>query len=267
MAKEYLTHNVVNRKPCKGQIEYYARMMGNGTWLLNGESIVFDNKGNLSDGQHRLMACIMANVPFQSVVVRNVDCEAFTTFDQGKARSAGDCFSIKGIPNSTNVSAAIRKFIIMNRYNVHSLDSTRQSNNGEGISKVSSQEHLSEYEQRAEFWQDEIMFSRRCYDRLNKVFSVSDVAGISAFLILTKGYNAEVVHDFFSQLFFEECTENNTLALFRRMLVNDLIGGKIKMTSLYKTQLLIKCWNAYKTNKEYKTLRWVKEVEGTYSFE
>lgn len=45
MAKEYLTHNVVNRKPCKGQIEYYARMMGNGTWLLNGESIVFDNKG------------------------------------------------------------------------------------------------------------------------------------------------------------------------------------------------------------------------------
>lgn len=26
----------------------------------------------------------MANVPFQSVVVRNVDCEAFTTFDQAK---------------------------------------------------------------------------------------------------------------------------------------------------------------------------------------
>lgn len=267
MAKEYLTHNVVNRKPCKGQIEYYARMMGNGTWLLNGESIVFDNKGNLSDGQHRLMACIMANVPFQSVVVRNVDCEAFTTFDQGKARSAGDSFSIKGIANSKNVSAAVNRFIRMNRINVSSLETTLTSSNGSGLVKISSQECLDEYEKRPEFWQEEILFGMRCIGRC-RLFTISEVACTSAYLQLTKGYNAEVVHDFFSQLFFEEYTTNNTLSLFRRMLVNDAMSARgVRMTLLYKTQLLIKCWNAYKTNKEYKTLRWVKEVEGTYSFE
>lgn len=269
MAKEYLTHNIVNRKPNKGQVAYYARMMSEGKWMLNGESIVFDNKGNLSDGQHRLMAIMLAQVPIQSVVVRNVDCESFATIDQGKARSAKDSFSIKSIQNGTNIAAAIRKFILMNRSgNIGSIGSVATTGtNDSGCYKVSAQEHLDEYNARPDFWQDEWSFGNSCYGRC-RIMSTSDVMAISAYLQLTKGYNAEVVHDFFNQIFFEECSENNTLALFRRMVVNDAMAAKgVRMTTKYKTQLLIKCWEAFKKNKEYKRLYWVKEVEGEYTFE
>lgn len=265
MAKEYLTHNIVNRKPNKGQVAYYARMMSEGKWMLNGESIVFDNKGNLTNGQHRLMAGLLANVPFQSVVVRNVDNESFTTIDQGKKRSAKDSFSINGIPNGTNIASAIRKFIILNRCNVGSVNSLNTSDNL-GEKKVSAQEHIDEYNKRPDFWQSEIQFARSCYYRC-PVLLKTDIVAISSYLQISKGYNAEVVHDFFTQIFFEECTENNTLSLFRRMVVNDAMSAKgVRMTTKYKTQLLIKCWEAFKKNKEYKVLRWVKEVEGEYLF-
>lgn len=268
MAKEYLTHNIVNRKPNKGQVAYYARMMSEGKWMLNGESIVFDNKGNLSDGQHRLMAIMLAQVPIQSVVVRNVDCESFATIDSGKARSAKDSFSIKNVANGTVIAAAIRKFIIMSRYNVSSMATAARSTScNQGESKISNQEHLDEYNARPDFWQDEWSFGNSCYGRC-RIMTTSEVMAISAYLQLTNGYNAEVVHDFFTQIFFEESCENNTLALFRRMVVNDAMSARgVRMTAKYKTQLLIKCWEAFKKNKEYKVLRWVKEVEGEYTFE
>lgn len=268
MAKEYLKKNIVNRKLNKGLVAYYARLMSEGKWMLNGESIVFDNKNNLSDGQHRLNAVIMANVPIQSVVVRNVDCEAFTTFDQGKARSASDSFSIKGIANGSNIASAIRSFILMNRMNNFGSMTTvgKGANDDKGNGKVSAQEHLEEYTLRPQFWQEEWSFGDSCYRRC-RIMTRSDVMSISAYLQLTKGYNAEVVHDFFTQIFFEECTENRTLSLFRRMVVNDAMSAKgIRMTTKYKTQLLIKCWEAFKKNKEYKILRWVKEIEGEYTF-
>lgn len=269
MAKEYLTRNIVNRKPNMGQVAYYARMMSEGKWMLNGESIVFDNKGNLADGQHRLMAIIQSNVAIQSVIVRNVDCESFSTIDQGKARSAKDSFSIKGIPNGTNISAGIRKYIIMNRSGrIGSIGSLHTGDNGDsGCYKVSAQEHLDIYNQHPDFWQDEYSFASSCYNRC-RIMSTSDIIAISAYLQMTKGYNGEVVHDFFTQTFFEECTTNKTLAIFRRMVVNDAMSAKgVRMTSKYKTQLLIKCWEAFKKNKEYKVLRWVKEIEGEYTFE
>ena len=268
MAKEYLTHNIVNRKPNKGQVAYYARMMSEGKWMLNGESIVFDNKGHLSDGQHRLMAIMQANVPIQSVVVRNVDGESFATIDSGKARLASDSFGIKSIQNGSNIAAAIHKFIIMSRYNVRSMTTAARSTGcNQGESKISNQEHLDEYNARPEFWQDEWSFAKSCYCRC-RLMPMSDIIAISAYLQLIKGYNGEVVHDFFNQVFFEECTENSTLAIFRRMVVNDAMSARgIRMTTKYKTQLLIKCWEAFKKNKEYKVLRWIKEIEGEYTFE
>lgn len=268
IAREYLTYNKVNRCLSKGQVAYYARMMSEGRWLLNGESIVFDEKGNLADGQHRLNAIILANIPVQSVVVRNVDTEAFTTFDQGKARSASDSFRIKGIANGNNISAGIRRYILWRRMESGSISSVAKSSPGDtGLAKVSTEEHLAVYKESPEFWQNECKFCLSCYNRC-RLFSTTDIMGISAYLQLDKGYNAEVVHSFFEQLFFEECTENGSLALLRRIIINDTMSSKgVRMTPKYKTQLLAKCWKAFKENREYKTLRWVKEVEGEYKFE
>lgn len=265
IAKEYLKSNNVNRKQNERYIEFYARIMKEGKWLLNGESIVFDNKGNLLDGQHRLMAVIKADVTIQSIVVRNVDNEAFKTIDQGKARSASDTFSIKGIPNYIDVAAGIRLFIIMNRSKLGSLNSSSCGSGSKGKYKISAQEHMEIYERNHEFWQNEVLFAKMCHRRY-KILAISEITGISAYLQLIHGYTNEVVHNFFVQIFFDECTNNNTLAIFRRIVVQDLMSTR-KMTGLYKTQLLIKCWKAYKTNTELKCLKWSQDKESVLYFD
>lgn len=267
IANEYLSHNISNRKPNKAQIGYYARMMREGKWMLNGESIVFDNKGNLIDGQHRLMAVVASGATIKSVVVRNVDGDSFATIDQGKARCAKDSFSIMNIPNSTNISAAIRKFIMMKRHDFASMSTVAKSHyNSSGKGKVSAMEHIDIYLSSPQFWQNEWSFGYSCYNRCH-IMSLTDVMAISAYLHLEKGYDLEVVHDFFKQIFFEEYTENKTLSIFRRMVVNDAMSMKnVRMTEKYKTQILIKSWEAYKKNKEYKVLSWSMEKEGEYKF-
>ena len=87
VAAEYLRlYNQGNRKPNKAQVAYYAKMMNEGEWELNGESIKFSGSGEtlrLLDGQHRLMACVEANVPFETLVVRDIEEKTFDTLDQG----------------------------------------------------------------------------------------------------------------------------------------------------------------------------------------
>lgn len=269
IAKAYLEHNTTNRNPNKNQVAYYARMMSEGKWVLNGESIIFDSEGNLIDGQHRLMAVVLANTPIQAIVVRDVEHEAFITIDRGKTRSISDAFSIKGISNSHRVSSIIRRFIIMNRMNtLGSLGSLQTTGGTEktGKNKVSIQETLEEYNLRPEFWQEENSFASSCCSRFN-ILSGTEIATVSSYLQLTKGYSAEVVHNFFKQIFFEEHTKNKTLALFRRMAINDAMKERGRMTSLYKTQILVKSWEAYKKNIEYKVLRWNREVEGVRTFD
>lgn len=269
-AAEYLNHNVHNRKLNKGQVAYYARMMSEGKWALNGQAIVFDTEGNLLDGQHRLQAVIMAQVPIQSFVVRNIVGGAFTTIDQGKARTASDVFSIEGIPNFTLVPAAIRRLIRFIRgAKVTSLSTfthgTSISDRYNGDHKVSTSEILEEYNSRSDFWQEECRFARLCAKQESSIMHGADIMAVSAYLQLFKGHDAELVHDFFTQLFFEGRTKNSTLVIYRRMCRKDKMSPS--MTKKCKFQLFIKCWEAFKKNKEYKILRWVEETEGEYSLQ
>jgi hypothetical protein len=81
-----------------------------GLWQFNGETIIIDRLGNLANGQHRLNACIKSGVSFQTVLVKGVNEEAFTTIDTGRNRRASDVLAIAGMKNCTSLSAAARAF-------------------------------------------------------------------------------------------------------------------------------------------------------------
>jgi len=87
MAKEWLTHNIHNRGVSLAQVEKYARDMKAGAWYYTNQGIGFDVNGTLTDGQHRLLACIMADVPFECLVVWNLPVEAQRVIDSGNKRS------------------------------------------------------------------------------------------------------------------------------------------------------------------------------------
>jgi hypothetical protein len=112
LATKWLEGNTHNRPIRDSVVERYARMMRNGQWELNGEAIIFDRDGKLANGQHRLWACVESETNFETVVVIDVDPDAFLTVDQGAKRTAGDALHIdkdvdlKGVNRNWTAAAA-----------------------------------------------------------------------------------------------------------------------------------------------------------------
>lgn len=107
VAEEWLGSMVANRKVSDALMLDYAIAIEQENWALNGETIKFDARGRLFDGQHRLRGCILAGKPFKSYVVRGVaDERAFSTVDAGKQRTIGDIFGMDGWTGALTASAA-----------------------------------------------------------------------------------------------------------------------------------------------------------------
>lgn len=87
MAKRWLEKNPYNRNISRRTVETYAEAMRRNEWHSNGESICFDEDGNLINGQHRLAACILANTPFCSTVVTGVLKQDSYIYDKGRNRT------------------------------------------------------------------------------------------------------------------------------------------------------------------------------------
>src|SRR5208337_4885018 len=95
MARDWLGANQKNRRPKKSTVQAYARDMVAGEWKLAGDPIRFDSSKNLLDGQHRLLACIIAERPFQTVVMRDLSPEVMRVLDHGCRRTVGDQLHIE----------------------------------------------------------------------------------------------------------------------------------------------------------------------------
>lgn len=102
VARRMLKSNVHNRKMKRAG---YVQDMLDGAWELNGSSIVFSDTGALLDGQNRLMACIRANKPFVTVVVRGIVATAQESMDIGAARTLSDMLTLRGYPNAITLAS------------------------------------------------------------------------------------------------------------------------------------------------------------------
>lgn len=108
MASKWLQKNPNNRSISKWVVQNYARQMAEGKWMLNGEAIMFDSKGNLLNGQHRLEALVMANVTVPMAVGRGFPESVKDTFDQHRKRNAGDVLMMHGIHSGNQVASITR---------------------------------------------------------------------------------------------------------------------------------------------------------------
>ena len=98
-----------NRPASNMRIVRYASDITKNKWKLTGEPILLSKEGHLLDGQHRLLACIMAKKPILTVVLYGA--WPFRHLGQGKHRSAGDVLGISGVPNAIAI-ASIAKLCI-----------------------------------------------------------------------------------------------------------------------------------------------------------
>jgi hypothetical protein len=108
LAKQWLELNMEgNRILRRKTVDQYAMHMRNNEWPLTGQPIIFDDE-QLIDGQHRLHACVKAGVSFRSLVVRNVDANAFQYLDRGLKRSIADALKFRSHTNVTRLASAVR---------------------------------------------------------------------------------------------------------------------------------------------------------------
>jgi hypothetical protein len=107
IAVALLANNTRNRQLRRHIVDRYARDMAAGQWTLNGEAIIIAQDETIVNGQHRLTACIRANTPFKTLMVRGVDGECFGTVDQGLARSFSDALHLNGEVCTVMLSAAL----------------------------------------------------------------------------------------------------------------------------------------------------------------
>lgn len=104
-----LANNPNNRTVSKTKTNEYASLMAAGMWALNGQALIIDEDGALIDGQHRLHACMISGVPFQSLVVRGIPSTAKITIDRGRVRTIGDDISMAGIPYGNAIAACVSR--------------------------------------------------------------------------------------------------------------------------------------------------------------
>ncbi len=108
MASQWLEQNKHNRRMSIRTVRRYAHDMLNKQWQITGDAIRFDEDRNLIDGQHRLKACVQANVPFETVVIYSLPSSVQNVLDSGKSRSASDVLQLNGVANSVSAAATAR---------------------------------------------------------------------------------------------------------------------------------------------------------------
>lgn len=99
--------NLNNRTIRWNRVSSYADSMKAGLWMDTGESLKFDIEGRLIDGQHRLLACVEADVPITMLVVRGLPTEAFKVIDSGLGRKTSDVVQAMGTSNAVNVASSV----------------------------------------------------------------------------------------------------------------------------------------------------------------
>tara|TARA_R110002074_G_scaffold224050_2_gene395270 strand:- start:431 stop:1324 length:894 start_codon:yes stop_codon:yes gene_type:complete len=239
IAKEYLNGNTINRKKSDKHIRFLTSQMKNGLFIENGESIVFDEYGNLNDGQHRLYAIIAANKSYYMVVVTGVKSQTIATYDTGKNRSAADVLAINGYSQTVKIAALIRN---IDKYTIRKSKSAISSSFSREDTLTNQQ--ILDYCQKNYVWLYEIVKDvNTIYLKQNtKVITATNLALI---VYLLGGKNPSIqVYDYIKNILGIIKEESSATSY----LYNKLYNAKINKEPLNFYWLLgmaIKAWNFY----------------------
>jgi hypothetical protein len=97
-AEDYLRRNICNRKAGLSHVKRLHYDMANGDWHRTGQGLVFNEAGELNEGQHRLWACYFGKVSFETYIVTDApkEVDLFAYYDDVKPRSAADALQTSG---------------------------------------------------------------------------------------------------------------------------------------------------------------------------
>jgi hypothetical protein len=96
IATEYLTHNTEGQRNLSPiTVQKYVSDMLELAWPFTGAPILFDDKGQLIDGQHRLRAIEESDEPQVTLVIRGLDADTIAAIDNGRRRTFSDLLRMR----------------------------------------------------------------------------------------------------------------------------------------------------------------------------
>jgi len=107
MAKTWLERNTRNRSMRWAKVREFAATMLREEWEFIGDSVDFDVDGTLTNGQHRLAACVDSGVAIELNVVWDVPVSSFKKRDKVLVRTYSDSLHIIGEKNCSVRSAMV----------------------------------------------------------------------------------------------------------------------------------------------------------------
>lgn len=236
MARVLLENNKVNRKASDNNVKFLAKQMLEGKFKKTGQTISISKKGNLLDGQHRLMAIILSNTPIELNFCDDLDDDIFDVIDTGKTRSTSDILSIQGHKNPGELSSAITFLMSIN--------------NGFGIkdkfTNAKKLEFLKEHPELPE------IVTICCKE--NRRFKSLSSGAISALYYTFSKLHHELAEIFFDKYYSGVGMDNSDVVLMLRNKLMQNAVNKKKYSSDQKIALVITAWNIMRKGKTVKRL-------------
>lgn len=242
-AAQMLALNDGNRPISKQTTNKYADMMARGEWRLTGEPLIFGTNGKLLNGQHRLTACIRANVSFQSLIVYGAEPDVFNVLDSGKKRTAADVFAISGEKDYTTLAASVRA--------IWSIKQT-ELNQTDARSVFSFMPSVIELQQTLE----DHPAIREWVTKASPLKKIADRSLMAALIYLFSLKHAEKASNFLDRLIDGAglTAKHPILVLRDRLIVNKASTSNLPRLDI--AALTIKAWNAYSQGKTMGVARW-----------
>lgn len=242
VAGKWLLSNHNNRPLNRVHVNELVTALRAGHWALNGETIKFSADGRLLDGQHRLHACVLANLPFPSYVTFGLEERSFATIDTGKPRGAKDVLAIQGERETSRLASGARIAFLIDRRRIH-------------IGRISvTNTDVIDYLEANPGLRNFIDSSKG----LRQFFGAAVYCGIR---YLTYRSHPELCDSFWEAVGSGTgLAERSPARLLReRMIAN--MGSTSKLRPLDTYALVIKAWNAHVAGRELGALRWTKNED------
>jgi hypothetical protein len=257
-ALDYLTRNKTDHDGTRRQrrlstrlITQLALAMKRGEWQFTHQGIAFDTEGYLLDGQHRLEAVMMSEVPIPIAVWRGCDPKTFKVLDAGKRRNLSDMLHIEGEANASLLASTLR--IVRLWYNVPQPEWQD--------TYISPDQLLSTLEDHPAVRDSAIYGSK-----VTKLGMVP-TAGAAGHYLITGAWEDGPVEEFFNDLLDGVGLPTGDPALTLR---NYLLGqkgrrttfqaSKRQMKGIFHLSLLLRAWNARCENRTIKGIAWKEPI-------
>lgn len=241
LALAWMKFNTRNRVPSKAKIRRFATAMRAGKWHLNGESIKFGASGRLLDGQSRLQAVILANVPVTLEIRGGIADAAQECMDTGEARKHAHQLEMLGEKHPNECAAALRLLWLWEESG-HASGLGKSGDRG-AITNTTIRETLERHPRVRES-------VGRCLN-LKQLFAVSAAAFFHYLFARVDQKKAD--------LFIERLTTGANLSatspiyLLRERLTSDRLA-QAKLRKRDKFALVVKAWNAFRNGKSLERL-------------